>query len=104
MVLTGKECHSFGAAGTRVYVRADNRRLSGPKHAAVDSIGRIYLVESEANRLHIFAPNGDSLLIFDKPSSKLGLLKDPTGVALGPKGEIYIFDTGNHRVLRLAWK
>ncbi len=94
----------FSAAGTRVYGLAENRKLAGPKQTAVDNIGRIYVVESEANRLHVFSPNGDSFHIFDKPGSKLGPLKDPIGVALGPNGEIYISDTGNHRVLRLAWE
>ncbi len=94
----------FSASGTRVYGLADNRRLAGPRQCAIDNIGRIYLVESEANRLHIFTPSGDSLITFDKPSSKLGPLNSPSGVALGPNGEIYISDTGNHRVLRLAWE
>ena len=80
------------------------RRLHLPQQVAVDGLGRIYLAESGSNRLHVFSPQGESLAIFEQPSTRLGPLRSPSGVALGPNGEIYISDTLNHRVLRLAWE
>lgn len=82
----------------------ENRRLHVPQQVAVDGHGRIYLAESGANRLHVFGPEGDSLVTFDTLSTRLGVLRAPAGVALGPNGEVYVSDTLNHRVVRLAWE
>ncbi len=80
------------------------RRLHLPQQVAVDNLGRIYLAEAGSNRLHVFSQEGESLAIFEQPSTRLGPLRSPSGVALGPNGEIYVSDTLNHRVLRLAWE
>lgn len=90
--------------GVRAHALGEIRRLASPQQAAIDGDGRIYLAEAAANRLHVFAPNGDSLVTFDTPSTKLGPFKEPMGVALGPGGEVYVADTQNHRILRLAWE
>jgi len=67
-------------------------------------MGRVYVVESEANRLHVFDHEGNSLIAFDRLSSKMWSLKAPSSVALGPQGEICISDTQNHRIVRLGWE
>ncbi len=90
--------------GKRRFGLADNRRLVRPTCCAVDSEGRLYVVEQEANRLHVFTPDGDSLETFEKLSTRMGELRNPTAVAIGPQGEIYLSDTQNHRVVRLAWE
>ncbi len=93
----------FGYDGTPRGGLGEGRRLSQPAHAAFDAEGRCYLAEPGANRLHVFDSEQNSYYLFDNPGSKLGPLSGPAGVAIGPGGEIYLADTQNHRVLRLAW-
>ncbi len=83
--------------------RVSQRKLQSPQQLALDAEGRLYVAESGANRLHVFDAQGDSLITFDTPSSRFGAFKQPSGVTIGPNGEIYVSDTLNHRILRLAW-
>lgn len=79
------------------------RRLNAPSQIALDAQGRLYVAETGYNRLHVFDAQGNSLITFDTPSARIGTFRQPVGVAIGPGGEIYVSDTQNHRVLRLAW-
>jgi tripartite motif-containing protein 71 len=94
----------YNYSGVRSLALGENRRLADPRQVAVDAQGRIYLAESGADRLHVFDAQGDSLITFDTVSTRTGSLRAPSGVALGPNGEIYVADTLNHRVLLLAWE
>ncbi len=101
---TGQNVIKFDTQGRKLSSLADRRKLAFPTSCAVDAMGRVYVVESEANRLHVFDHEGNSLIAFDRLSSKMGSLKAPSSVALGPQGEIYISDTQNHRIVRLGWE
>ena len=83
--------------------RTAQRRLNEPAQIALDALGRLYVAESGYNRLHVFDAQGNSLITFDTPSARIGSFRQPAGVAIGPGGEIYVSDTQNHRILRLAW-
>lgn len=90
--------------GQRLRALGELRKLHGPRQTAVDSLGRIYVTEQGAGRLHVFSSDGQSLAIVETPTSKLGPLNQPSGVAIGPKCEVYLSDSHNHRILRFAWE
>lgn len=90
--------------GLKAHALGEIRKLHAPQQVAVDGQGRIYLAESGANRLHVFDNIGNSLITLETPMNKLGPFRAPAGVVLGPQSEIYVADTLNHRVLRLAWE
>lgn len=95
-------CYSL--SGSRIRALNEIRRLASPRQIVVDAQGGIYVTEAEANRLQVYAPNGDCIFVFDNPGPKLGALRSPSGVAIGPRNEIYCADTLNHRILRLEWQ
>lgn len=90
--------------GVRAHALGEIRRLQDPRQTAAGADGRVYLAEAGADRLHVFDASGASLATFETPSTRLGSFRSPAGVALGPNGEIYVADTLNHRILRLAWE
>ncbi|MBC7526854.1 MAG: NHL repeat-containing protein, partial [Chthonomonadaceae bacterium] len=94
----------YSYSGKRLGGIADNRKLRNPGQIAVDGFGRIYIAETDADRLHVFDLRANSIATFDRLSTKQGNLSRPYGVALSSNGDIYVSDTGNHRVVRLAWE
>lgn len=75
--------------------------LMGPRDIVLDADGRMYIADTERNRVVILAPDGSVVqTIGTQPggSSEPGTLRQPWGIALGPDGEIYVADTWNHRV------
>ncbi len=94
----------YSPVGQKVRAVSEFRNLSQPRQTAVDKEGRLYIAESGASRLHVLSPDAVSIETVEQPMRKLGPLKQPCGVALGPNGEIYLSDTLNHRILRFAWE
>lgn len=100
------------------------RRLDNPRGIAVDAERhRVYVAEEGNNRISVFSPDGEFLWAFgggvrDGRSSSLqrcrrscadgtegsapGQFKGPRGVALDPRGDIYVVDEGNFRVQKFT--
>jgi uncharacterized protein (TIGR03663 family) len=72
--------------------------LAAPKDLAVGPDGRIYTVESAANRVTVFHPDGSIALAWGRPGSGDGEFNEPWGIAVAPSGEVYVADTWNHRI------
>jgi outer membrane protein assembly factor BamB len=80
--------------------------LSAPEGAAVASDGMLYIVDSENDRIAIFAPDGGFIEYWGEAGSGDGQFKfhDPNqGWKLGDiefdaEGNIYVLDAGNQRI------
>ena len=92
----GRPVLSFSQTG-------DSGSLASPQGLAVDD-KLVYVSDSGNNRICLFTRQGKFVLVFGKKGSGKGEFNDPTGISLGPKGHLYIADTGNHRIVELAVK
>jgi tripartite motif-containing protein 71 len=78
-------------------------QMSSPRGIAVDAQGRIYAADLGNSRISVFNADGTPAFSFGKkgeepPKSKLGDFNEPSGVAVGPDGTIYVADAWNGRV------
>ncbi len=85
--------------------------LDSPTGLAVSADGTLYIADSHNHRLRRVTPDGviQTVAGTGTPgfSGDLGpaanaQLRLPTAVALGSLGELYVADTGNHRIRRVA--
>jgi tripartite motif-containing protein 71 len=67
---------------------------------AVDGSGNVYACHR--NRIAKYDPNGEVLDEWGRYGSGDGQFKSPQGVAVGPDGSVYVVDTSNDRIQRLA--
>ncbi len=84
--------------------------LNGPSAVAVAADGTVFVADSHNHRVRRVKPDGIIDTVAgtgwggDGPERGLAVqvdLNNPTGLALGPDGSLYIADTGNSRVRRL---
>lgn len=94
---------TFGEAGQP---GNDDNHFTYLNDVAVDPQGRVYTVEGWASsgriggnhRLRIFNSDGTPLRIFGGYGSDNDKFIDPRGIAIDRNGNVYIADSGNHRV------
>jgi sugar lactone lactonase YvrE len=65
---------------------------------ARDAAGRLYVVQSQANRISILNPDGSVASTLGKAGSGDGDFQEPWSVAIAPDGSVYVADTWNHRI------
>ena len=90
---------------------ATRARLSSPKGLALDSAGQLYIADSGNHRIRVidtggiittFAGTGRSGFGGDDGLPTEARLSRPSDVALDPFGNVYIADTGNHRIRKVS--
>ena len=82
----------FGEAGTEA------GKLKNPWGVAVNSEGKLWVVDTANNRVEKFSSTGTYSSKFGETGSGPGQLKEPQGIALDSAGHIWVADTGNNRI------
>jgi streptogramin lyase len=82
----------FGEAGTEA------GKLKSPWGVAVNSEGKLWVVDSANNRVEQFSSSGGYLAKFGEAGSGNGQLNAPEGIAIDSAGHIWVADTGNNRL------
>ena len=72
--------------------------LPEAKGLARDAAGRLYVVQSAANRITILNPDGSVATTLGKAGSGDGDFQEPWSVAIAPDGSVFVADTWNHRI------
>ncbi len=84
--------------------------LNAPTGLAFDSLGNLFIADTGNHRIRMLTPNGYLYTVVGngrkgyngdgmRPASSQ--LNNPTGVAVSPRGELFIADTGNHLVRKI---
>jgi sugar lactone lactonase YvrE len=86
-------------------------KLAFPRAVARTASGVLYIADTANQRVRRVDVNGTITTLAGTGTAGFGgdggpaqnaLLKTPSGVAVGPAGEVYVADTGNSRVRRIA--
>jgi sugar lactone lactonase YvrE len=88
---------SFGVPGV---AGDDSQHLNWPTgNPAVDSVGRIYIPDRNNSRITILDSAGNLLgYIGNQKNDPHYQFKNPSGLAIGPNGDIYVVDQGDQNV------
>ena len=92
--------------------QATSAKVRSPRGVAVDALGNIYISDIMSNTIRMVAKStgiittvaGDGQIGFsgDKGFAISAQLSSPRGVAVDAYGDIYIADSGNHRILKIS--
>lgn len=94
----GGSIYLFDADGSYVGTIGDNR-LDRPVGLAVDEArGRVYVVDTGAHEVVVFALDGEEIARAGGRGPDPGLFNYPTNVTLAPDGRVFVSDTLNFRV------
>ena len=72
--------------------------LFGPRDAAVDAAGQVWLTDTGNDRLQVFTLDGQFVRTVGSVGSGPGQFDEPVGIDIGPDGAIYVADMYNRRV------
>jgi DNA-binding beta-propeller fold protein YncE len=85
--------------------------LNGPKHLCIDIDGSVLIADTENHAIRRYQPRDGKITRVagtgQKGSAGIGgppekaELNQPHGVTIGPKGDLYIADSSNHRIVKV---
>ncbi|HWM64342.1 MAG TPA: hypothetical protein VNP96_10190 [Solirubrobacterales bacterium] len=88
----------FGTKGT------GSGQFTVPSGMVRDSVGNVWIADSENNRIQRFNSKGEYLGQFGAKGSGNGQLNAPMGLAIDGVGNVWVADTGNNRVQKFNSK
>ncbi len=71
-------------------------------YVAVDRSSRVYVADSQNDRIHLFTPDGLFLLTWGSRGSGEGEFFGPSGIAVDRDGNVYVADRLNHRIQKFG--
>ena len=89
---------SWGSEGT------GDGQFKSPSFVALDSRGRVYVTDTQNNRVQKFRADGTFLGKWGSAGSGNGQFITPKGVAVDGAGRVYVADTGNDRMQKFSHK
>jgi DNA-binding beta-propeller fold protein YncE len=97
---SGGQLAAFGPDGSLRFVRtsAGEVPLQRPTGLTVCPSGTVYVVDTQANRVHAFGRNGDFQFSFGERGEEAGRFNFPTQVFCSVAGELFVADSLNFRV------
>ena len=104
--IAGGGSTAFGDSG-----KASDARLNRPSGVAVDAIGNVYIADRDNHRIRRVGIDGVITTIAgtgvagntgDGGPATLAKLNGPTSVSLDGAGNLFVADTGNHRVRKFT--
>lgn len=63
----------------------------------LDELGRIYVLDRQPKEVRVFDQNGGHVRTLGREGGGPGEFKNPTGLAWGPEGNLWVVDVGNAR-------
>ncbi|MBI3449453.1 MAG: tetratricopeptide repeat protein [Acidobacteria bacterium] len=84
-----------------VFKRADAPpALEDPTDLAVDALGDVFVTDARLKCVFVLGPDGRRLAQIAAPAGSLAELVEPGALAVGPRGEVYVYDSRKRTVLR----
>ena len=75
-----------------------NGQFSNPSGIAIDSSNRVYVADSNNDRVQKFDNNGTFIKQWGSSGSGNGQFSNPHGIAIDSSGNVYVADSGNKRI------
>ena len=78
------------------------KNLTLPENIVIDTLGNVYVADSDNHRIQKFTSNGTFLLEWGNKGSGPGEFSYPRGISMDSSGNVYVADSGNHRIQKFT--